>query len=77
MEVFKGYGEEMKPLSYMNSTDAAEYLGVSDRTIRELCRTRQLEHERLNGRNLRFKKEWLDNYLESIRVKPINNQMEE
>lgn len=56
---------------YMNSTDAAEYLGVSDRTVRELCRTRQLEHERLNGRNIRIKKEWLDDYLNKIRVKPV------
>ena len=71
MEVFIGYGKEMRPLSYMNSTDAAEYLGVSDRTVRELCRTRQLEHERLNGRNIRIKKEWLDDYLNKIRVKPV------
>lgn len=60
-------------MSYMNSTDAAEYLGVSDRTIRELCRTRQIEHERLNGRNIRIKKEWLDDYLAKIRVAPVNN----
>lgn len=71
MEVFIGYGKEMRPLYYMNSTDAAEYLGVSDRTVRELCRTRQLEHERLNGRNIRIKKEWLDDYLNKIRVKPV------
>lgn len=62
---------------YLNTQEAADYLGISDRTLRTICQAAQIEHERLNGRNLRFKKEWLDNYLESIRVKPINNQMEE
>ena len=57
---------------YLTSKEAAAYIGVSDRTIRELCTTRQIEHERLNGRNLRFKQEWLDAYLESIRVRPEN-----
>ena len=60
-------------MPYMNSVEAAEYLGVSDRTIRELCRTRQIEHERLNGRNIRIKQEWLDDYLTKIRVTPVNN----
>lgn len=60
-------------MPYMNSVEAAEYLVVSDRTIRELCRTRQIEHERLNGRNIRIKKEWLDDYLAKIRVTPVNN----
>ena len=58
---------------YINTMEAAEYLGVSDRTIRELCRTRQIEHERLNGRNIRIKQEWLDDYLAKIRVAPVNN----
>ena len=62
---------------YLTSKDAAAYIGVSDRTIRELCTTRQIEHERLNGRNLRFRQEWLDNYLESIRVRPENNNQKE
>ena len=63
---------------YLTSKDAAEYLGVSDRTVRELCNTRQIEHERLNGRNLRFRQEWLDEYLQSIRVRPekLNNEKE-
>ena len=62
---------------YLNTQEAADYLGISDRTLRTICQAAQIEHERLNGRNLRFKKEWLDNYLQSIRVKPINNKMEE
>lgn len=57
--------------AYLSSKEAAEYLGVTDRTVRNLCERRELEHERLGGRNLRFKLEWLDNYLESVRMKPI------
>lgn len=52
----------------MNSKEAAQYLGVSDRTVRTLCKTRKLTHELLNNRNIRIKKEWLDAYLDSIRV---------
>lgn len=57
---------------YLNTQEAAEYLQVSDRTVRQLCADRQIEHERLNGRNIRIKPEWLDNYLSSIRVTPID-----
>lgn len=52
----------------MNSKEAAQYLGVSDRTVRTLCKTRKLTHELLNNRNIRIKKEWLDAYLDSIRI---------
>lgn len=54
--------------AYMNSKEAAQYLGVSDRTIRNLCKARKLTHELLGNRNIRIKKEWLDAYLDSIRV---------
>lgn len=62
---------------YYNTLEAGEYLGVSDRTVRTLCETRQITHERLNNRNIRFKKEWLDAYLDSIRVEAQPKQMEE
>ena len=53
---------------YLNTKDAAHYLGVSDRTVRTLCKARKLTHELLNNRNIRIKKQWLDDYLDSIRV---------
>lgn len=58
----------MTDTEYLNTKDAAQYLGVSDRTVRSLCKTRKLTHELLNNRNIRIKKEWLDAYLDSIRV---------
>lgn len=59
---------------YMNSTEAAEYLHLSDRTVRTLCSERKIRHERLNGRNIRFKKEWLEEYLQSITIEPIKEE---
>ena len=59
---------------YLNSTEAAALIGVTDKTIRNLCRDRKIKHERLNGRNLRFKKEWIDDYLQSLIVEPIKNE---
>ena len=58
-------------VEYLNSMEAAAYLHVSDRTVRTLCTERRIRHERLNGRNVRFKKEWLDEYLQSITIEPI------
>ena len=58
----------MLETEYLNTKDAANYLGVSDRTVRTLCKSRKLTHELLNNRNIRINKEWLDAYLDSIRV---------
>ena len=53
---------------YLNTKEAAEYIGVSDRTVRTLCEDRKITHERLSGRIIRIKQEWLDEYLQSIRI---------
>ncbi len=58
----------MTDTEYLNTKDAAHYLGVSDRTVRNLCKTRKLTHELLGNRNIRIKKEWLNAYLDSIRI---------
>ena len=64
---------------YLNTFQAAQYIGVSDRTIRNLCADRKIKHERINNRNIRFKKEWLDDYLKSIVqvVEPITETKED
>ena len=50
---------------YLNTLEAADFLGVSDRTVRKLCADKKIKHQRINGRNIRFKKEWLEDYLSS------------
>ena len=67
----------MENEEYMNSQEAAAYLQISDRTVRTLCQNRKIRHERLNERNFRFKKTWLDEYLDSIRIEPAPTNSEE
>ena len=64
---------------YMNTVEAAEYLGVSDRTVRKLCADRKIKHQRINGRTIRLKKEWLDEYLSSAieTIEPENQNEKE
>lgn len=59
---------------YMNTREAAAYLGVSDKTVRNLCTARKIQYRRLSERNIQFKKEWLDEYLESVTVLPENKE---
>lgn len=68
----------MEPANeYLNSAQAAEYLHLSDRAVRSLCKSQQIKHQLLNGRNYRFKKEWLDEYLQSITIEPIKEENNE
>ena len=54
---------------YWNSAEAADYLNVSAKTVRNMVADGLLRHERIgrNGRWLRFKKEWLDAAVEEWR----------
>lgn len=66
----------MEKTEYLNSVQAGEYLHLSDRTVRTLCKELKIRHERIGARNYRFKKEWLDEYLKSITVEPIKEEKE-
>lgn len=59
---------------YITTKEAAEILNVSDRTVRTLCRDRKLKHERLNGRNIRLTREWVEEYRNSIIIEPIKEE---
>ena len=56
---------------YITTKEAAEILNVSDKTVRNLCRDRKIKHERLNGRNIRLTREWVEDYRKSIIMEPI------
>lgn len=62
---------------YITTKEAAEMLAVSDRTVRTLCRDRKIRHERLNGRNIRLKREWVEDYIQSIQIEPIKEENEQ
>lgn len=59
---------------FYNTAEAAAYLGLSDRTLRTMCENRKITHQRLNNRNIRFKKEWLDEYLKSTIIEAENKE---
>lgn len=44
---------------------AAEYLQIPRRSLRELCEKKKISHSRLDYRNWRFRKADLDAYLEN------------
>ena len=56
---------------YITTEEAAEILNVSAKTVRNLCRDRRIKHERLNGRNIRLTREWVEDYQKSIIIEPI------
>ncbi|MCD6327576.1 helix-turn-helix domain-containing protein [bacterium] len=55
---------------WLNSAEAASYLGLSIKALYERCRLRKLPYSRLGG-SLRFDKLELDRILERSRVKPV------
>lgn len=58
--------DENKKTVY-TTDEAARYLGISKSSLFTLCRREQIKHKRVfTGRRspLRFKREWLDEYLE-------------
>lgn len=59
---------------YITTKEAAEILNVSDKTVRNLCRDRKIKHERLNGRNIRLKPEWVEDYRKTILIEPIKEE---
>ena len=62
---------------YITTEEAAEILNVSAKTVRNLCRDRRIKHERLNGRNIRLTREWVEDYQKSIIIEPIKEDEEQ
>jgi excisionase family DNA binding protein len=64
----------VKDISSSNSdglldlTEAAKYLKISNRTLRDLCHRRAVSYSKINYRNWRFRKSDLDAYLAKRRV---------
>jgi hypothetical protein len=62
--------------AWLNLREAAAYLGVSEKQLRNRCRKQTIQHRRegQQGRSragqYRFRKEWLDNYLASMTSVP-------
>lgn len=59
---------------FLTTKEVADILGVSDKTVRNLCSARKIKHQRLTERNIRFKREWVDEYLKAITFEPENKE---
>jgi len=55
---------------WLTTAQAAALTGLSEKTIRRAYLTRRLEHTRV-GRNIRFRRSWLDAYVEQGRVQAV------
>jgi excisionase family DNA binding protein len=52
----------------LDLTEAANYLKISNRTLRDLCKRRLVSCAKINYRNWRFRKSDLDMYLAKRKV---------
>jgi excisionase family DNA binding protein len=53
----------------LDLTEAANYLGISNRALRDLCKRRAVTYAKIDYRNWRFRVRDLEAYLERIRIK--------
>ena len=54
---------------YLSLVEAAEYLHLTERQLRDLCREKRITYCRVDYRTYRFKKEDLDEWFESRKMK--------
>jgi excisionase family DNA binding protein len=57
------------PGEYMDEKEAAAYLRLTPRQLRDLCRDQNISHARIDYRTYRFKKSDLDEWFSAYRVK--------
>lgn len=55
---------------YMSTREAADYLHISDRTLRNYIRENKIRYMRMSERIILFKKEWLDEFIEQSTIEP-------
>ena len=55
-------------MNLMNPHQVAEILGISDRTVHQLCREGKLSYCQVDAKHRRFVREHIDEYLRSVSV---------
>lgn len=61
---------------FLSTEEVADILGVDKRTVQRLCADRKIKHRRTTPKKIDIKREWVDEYLHSVTVEPVN-EMEE
>lgn len=61
----------MSPAPLLNVAEAAEYVGVSTKTIYRALESRDLKHARIGrSKGYRIRREWLDDWIDESVVEP-------
>lgn len=58
-----------EPGEYLTFEEAMEYLRLTERQLKDLCRAQNITHARIDYRTYRFKKTDLDEWFEAYKVK--------
>lgn len=62
---------------YITTQAAADYLKVSDRTLRNYTKQNKIQHLKMSPRIILYKKEWLDDFIERSTQLPITKENEQ
>lgn len=63
--------------AFLTTSEVAEILGVSPRTVRLLCEQRKIQYRQLTPRKIEIRKDWLDSYIDAHTIKPENFNLKE
>ena len=61
---------------FLTTDEVAEILGVHRRTVQRLCNERKIQHRRTTPQKIEIKREWLNDYLNSVTIQPITETEE-
>ena len=61
-----------QPQQWFTLREAGTYGRFGETKLRELVKDRQIKHTRLPSGDIRFKREWLDDYLESLALEVVD-----
>lgn len=56
---------------FLSTEEVAAILGVDKRTVQRLCSDRKIRHRRTTPKKIEIKREWVDEYLQSVIVEPV------
>ena len=57
---------------FLSTEEVADILGVDRRTVQRLCSERKIRHRRVTPKKIVIKREWVDEYLHSVTIEPVN-----
>jgi len=62
------------PMNLLTVKEASRVLGISPATLHRHCRARKIRYATLNGRSRLFRPEWLEEFVESQVVPPLESR---